>query len=162
MIRSAHGTIITLIFVVTGLFLLSGCAPKVPQLPAQPKETNATLWHSHSSVEENYHLKPEPYSLDSDQKDPELLGPQSTLKQPLESEIQEERIQEETQSDTGTFLEKGAQTDRNNPSLSQRGMTRSRCIDLIGKSKYAQYTRQFGSEEAALRKCTILERVQRQ
>ncbi|WP_457603473.1 hypothetical protein [Nitratifractor sp.] len=160
--RNSQGLSLTLILGFAGLFLLSGCAPKVPQLPAQPKETNATLWHSHSSVEENYHLKPEPYSLDSNQKDPELLGPQSTLKQPLESEIQQGRVQEETQSDAQPFLENGVQINRNKPSASEGGMTRSRCIALIGKSKYEQYTKQFGSEEAALRKCTILERVQRQ
>ncbi len=160
--RNSRGLIFTLMLGFTGLFLLSGCAPKVPELPAQPKETNATLWHSHSSLEENYPLKPEPYSLDSNQKDPELLGPQSTLKHPLESEILQERTQEETQSDAQTFLERGAQDNRNKSSASQSGMTRSRCIALIGKSKYEQYTKQFGSEEAALRKCTILERIQRQ
>ena len=40
-------------------------------------------------------------------------------------------------------------------------MTRSKCIDLIGKAKYDEYTKRYGSEAAALRKCTILQRVQR-
>jgi hypothetical protein len=40
-------------------------------------------------------------------------------------------------------------------------MTRSKCIDLIGKAKYDEYTKRYGSETAALRKCTILQRVQR-
>ena len=40
-------------------------------------------------------------------------------------------------------------------------MTRSRCIELIGQADYDKYTRQFGSEQAALRKCIILERVQK-
>lgn len=158
----SKNSVVIFALVLIGLFLLSGCAPKVPQLPEKPKETKATLWQDNSSVEENYHLKPEPYSLDSDQKDPELLGPQSTLKRPLESEIREDRIHEEAQNESGTFLEKEAQNDAEKSSASDNGMNRDRCISLIGKTKYEQYTKEFGSEKAALRKCMILERVQRQ
>ncbi|WP_292662009.1 hypothetical protein [Nitratifractor sp.] len=140
--------------------LLAGCVPKIPTPKVPDQNVSRTQWHDSSYVDENYHLKPEPYSLDSDQKDPELLGPQSTLKQPLESEIEEERVHEEESGD-GTFLSKD-ESPKAPPATAHSAMTRSRCISLIGKSKYNQYTKQFGSEEAALRKCTILERVQKQ
>jgi len=133
--------------------LLAGCTPTVP--PPQLPEQNATrepLWQDTSTLESNYHLKPEPYSLDSNQKDPELLGPQSTLKEPLDRAA--ELYAGEGESG---FLAKG---DSASQASSPNGMSRSRCISLIGKSKFDQYTRQFGSETAAIRKCIILEKVQ--
>jgi len=36
-----------------------------------------------SKAESKYHLKPEPFSLESNENDPELLGPQSTVKTKL-------------------------------------------------------------------------------
>jgi len=147
------GTLLTL--------LLVGCVPKIPTPKVPDQNVSRIEWHDSSYVDENYHLKPEPYSLDSHQKDPELLGPQSTLKQPLESEIEEERVTDEGNTDS-TFLSKEESPEPSSSSGVQSAMTRSRCISLIGKSKYDQYSKQFGSEEAALRKCTILERVQKQ
>ena len=38
------------------------------------------------TTEKKYKLKPEPFSLNSDEEDPELLGPQTTLKRDLTSD----------------------------------------------------------------------------
>ncbi len=91
--------------VVTSLFLMSGCSnpfgpkPKAPkknlgievveEVPAVISESNTTI----SPVEEapvikkkkktKPYLKPEPFSLESQESDPELLGPQTTLDTPL-------------------------------------------------------------------------------
>ena len=144
---------------ITISMIFTGCAPKIPQLP-KVQEVNQSkpqkvMWEDTSTKESNYHLKPEPYSLDSKQKDPELLGPQSTLKQPLDTAAEEHAEDEEPQ-----FLAKDEDNSRQNQNSASLGMTKSKCIDLIGESKFNAYTRQFGSESAALRKCAIIERVQ--
>ncbi len=112
------------------------------------------MWHDSSYVESNYQLKPEPYSLDSNEHDPELLGPQSTLQRPLEQNNLD------TASSTEEFVPK---EEPKQPESSPKAapMDRSRCISLIGKPKYDEYTKRFGSEEAAIRKCIILQRVQK-
>jgi hypothetical protein len=148
---------------VGGMLLFSGCVPRIPTAPLaeQNKTVHRVMWEDTSTVEKNYSLKPEPYSLDSQEKDPELLGPQSTLKKSLSSSkmMESPQIQrpENGASTDGAFLAR----DKQSPSpSSQPTMTRSRCIELIGRSDFEKYTRQFGSERAALRKCIILERVQ--
>ena len=149
---------------LTGVLLLSGCMPRIPAPPVAEQNTTVhrVMWEDTSTVERNYSLKPEPYSLDSKQKDPELLGPQSTLKKSLASSKMVEAPQMEApQSDSdseGRFL---ARDEEAAPAAAHPAMTRSRCIELIGQSDFDKYTRQFGSEEAALRKCIILERVQK-
>ena len=139
------------------LILLSGCMPRVPapNLPER-NETRPALWQDTSSMEEHYSLKPEPYSLESGQKDPELLGPQSTIKRSLLGEESIDAAPPETETKDEEFIDR----DQLNPS-NVATMTRSKCIDLIGKAKYDEYTKRYGSETAALRKCTILQRVQR-
>ena len=82
--------------VVVGIFL-SGCSvtsnpePKKPDVKVvEVIENNVTtvapdpvVEHvrtpSASSAEKKYKLKPEPFSLESNEDDPELLGPQSTI-----------------------------------------------------------------------------------
>jgi hypothetical protein len=143
------------------LILLSGCMPRVPapNLPER-NETRPALWQDTSSMEEHYSLKPEPYSLESGQKDPELLGPQSTIKRSLASSEMMESTPETTTTETndGQFVPR-EEAPSQKPATS--AMTRSKCIDLIGKAKYDEYTKRYGSATAALRKCTILQRVQR-
>ncbi|ADV46873.1 hypothetical protein [Nitratifractor salsuginis] len=157
---------------IGGILLFSGCAPRLPAPPAltdQNRSVHRVMWEDTSGVEKNYSLKPEPYSIDSGQKDPELLGPQSTLKKRLpgdEESLAGSEMVETTQATTPqsasaeeeTFL---ARDEQKTPATSRPAMTRSRCIELIGQSDFDKYTRQFGSEEAALRKCIILERVQK-
>ena len=125
-----------------------------PDLPKK-EESKPAMWHDTSTVEDHYSLKPEPYSIDSNQKDPELLGPQSTLKKPLDEEVAA------SSENSEAFLPKEGETSQPSKPVAQApGMTRSKCISLIGKAKFDQYTKQFGSEEAAIRKCIILQRVQ--
>ncbi|HHH20540.1 MAG TPA: hypothetical protein ENK87_01310 [Nitratifractor sp.] len=47
-----------------------------------PLDSNANVQESSRPKLPKY-LKPEPFSLDSDESDPELLGPQTTLEEPL-------------------------------------------------------------------------------
>jgi len=150
-IRSINSLSITVLFAL----LTAGCGPTVPQ-PKLPEHntTRQAMWQDTSSVEANYDLKPEPYSLDSNEHDPELLGPQSTLKEPLTRAAEEHAGETDSQ-----FL---AKEDSQPQPSSSHGMTKSRCISLIGQSKFDEYTKQFGSEAAAIRKCIILERVQKQ
>ncbi len=110
------------------------------------------MWNDTSTVESHYSLKPEPYSLESGEKDPELLGPQSTLKKELE-----DRSVESTSSESESLVAR----EEPQTSSATPPMDRSRCISLIGKAKFDEYTKRFGSETAAIRKCIILERVQK-
>ena len=52
-------------------------------------ESNVTAPVEHiekvSTVEKKYKLKPEPFSLESKEQDPELLGPQTTIDRGLDS-----------------------------------------------------------------------------
>jgi hypothetical protein len=141
----------------------------MPQQPLAPKlpETNTTqrqaLWSDSGGYEERYSLKPEPYSLESGQKDPELLGPQSTIKRSLLGEEMMEAPTEVPQNNTAGdegFLSRDKPSSDNTAQSTAQTMTRSHCIDLIGKAKFDEYTQRYGSESAALRKCTILQRVQ--
>ena len=71
----------------TGCSLFS--SPKPPKKPEVKvvEEINATVEDSNitevpedrSSLEAKYNLKPEPFSLASNEDDPELLGPQTTI-----------------------------------------------------------------------------------
>lgn len=87
---------------VAGIFL-SGCSatsnpePKKPDVKVvEVVENNVTtvapepvVEHDNtphvSSEEKKYKLKPEPFSLESNEDDPELLGPQSTIDRSLDS-----------------------------------------------------------------------------
>ncbi len=140
-------------------FMITGCVPRLPTPPVVQEQntTHRAMWKDTSGAEEHYSLKPEPYSLESGQKDPELLGPQSTIKRAL---INNEGV-ESTASDT-TETTDTAFLPREEPKrqTTAQVMTRSKCIELIGQAKYDLYTKQFGSETAALRKCIILQRLQ--
>jgi hypothetical protein len=137
--------------------LLGGCMPKVPPptLPERDRTPRQTTWSDTSTIERNYSLKPEPYSLDSNENDPELLGPQSTLEKPL-SDLNSSRSSSIANEEIS-----GEKGDTSFSSSPVSAMTRSRCMDMIGQRKFQEYSRRFGNEEAALRKCAILERVQR-
>ena len=84
------------------LILLSGCVsqkelntPKKEQPVVEVVEettTTITPLKEKATVKESKgskrapHLKPEPFSLESNEDDPELLGPQTTLSNPLTKE----------------------------------------------------------------------------
>ena len=95
---------------VATIFLLSGCVSQT-QLNAPkkgvnvgeaveegsttiiPLDENATIHESKRKKRPSY-LKPEPFSLESNEDDPELLGPQTTLSTPLTREEEEDNSTE--------------------------------------------------------------------
>jgi len=112
------------IFATLALFL-SGCAttpapePKKPDVKVveevenTPTEVKATVVENSTETvttieeapvkeskkepaqEKKYKLKPEPFSLGSDEEDPELLGPQTTLDRDLTSDDSESSSSDE-------------------------------------------------------------------
>jgi hypothetical protein len=145
---------------IAALFLMTGCVPRVPapELPQKEKTTERSMWRDTANLEDHYSLKPEPYSLESNEHDPELLGPQSTIKRSLVSNEMVESPSAPTAA--GSTEEKFLPREEPKAQKPAEVMSRSKCIDLIGKAKYDEYTKRYGSEAAALRKCTILQRVQ--
>jgi len=91
--------------------------------------------------EGKYVIKPEPYSIASKKKDPELLGPQRTLSAEAPS--------------NETVEAKNPTPKKPAPS----GMTRQACISLIGEEKFNTYVQKYGGEKGALRRCLILKRI---
>jgi len=84
-------------------FIFSGCSNFFSLNPPKPvKEKNVTQEFNTTiiPIEENniteknrYNLKPEPFSLKSNEQDPELLGPQTTLDRDLlKKEIENKEI----------------------------------------------------------------------
>ncbi len=127
------------------LILLSGCASirriEVPESQgdwvygtgiSQPER----MYTRHK--EGKYIIKPEPYSIASRKKDPELLGPQRTISSASKSESS------------------SAKTTAGTPA---RGMTREACISMIGEAKFNSYVKKYGGEKGALRRCLILKRI---
>ena len=88
--------------------------------------------------ESRYVIKPEPYSVKSKKKDPELLGPQRTYHANASSQ---------TKTATTTARKKSA------------GMTKASCISLIGEAKYNSYVKKYGGTKGALRRCLIIKRL---
>ncbi len=86
--------------------------------------------------EGKYVIKPEPYSLKSKKKDPELLGPQRTYSNDAVARAQAPR-----------------------KSQHRSGMTKASCIALIGEAKYKRYVAKYGGEKGALRRCLIIKRL---
>ncbi len=148
---------------ITIALAVSGCLPiprpKLPEIPDQNK-TSGRMWDDTRAIEENYKLRPEPYSLDSKQKDPELLGPQSTLKNnALAKNDNDITVSGATTSDEQITTTDIRPTVSKPESSAKPPMDRSRCISLIGQAKFNEYAQRFGSEEAAIRRCAIMERV---
>jgi len=98
---------VALLFIFS--IVISGCsftsmlkpkAPKVENNVTKPIDDNSTIIPLDNSkvVEKSnkYNLKPEPFSLESNEDDPELLGPQTTLEGGLSKLEKEEDTQEES------------------------------------------------------------------
>ena len=88
--------------------------------------------------EGKYVIKPEPYSVKSKKKDPELLGPQRTYRADTSSQ---------TKTATTTARKKSTK------------MTKASCISLIGEAKYNSYVKKYGGTKGALRRCLIIKRL---
>ncbi len=114
-------------------------------------EANATIESAAASLpskkEGKYQLKPEPYSLASNESDPELLGPQSTVKTPLSGGDYKPTIKEEKSSNSSA------------PISSYANMSKQECINMIGADRFNSYVKRFGGEDAAIRRCVILKRT---
>ena len=159
---------IRILYIAGVVLLISGCTPKVQMPQVDVNNTKSSIKYKRSgltfnpNVDERYSLKPEPYSLSSQQKDPELLGPQSTLKDnPLAKSSSDLEAQ-----DYGTPITTRAQVvsevydgDDSKPKESLASMSESECISIIGEAKFNEYVQKFGSKSAAIRRCVILKRL---
>lgn len=141
----------TILILGLGLWFLGGCSSyrtinvpvdngewterNTPKTPPPPRRRMYT-----QKEEGKYVIKPEPYSLKSKKKDPELLGPQRTYNH--------------TENTTN------AQTKpRKRHEGSATAMTKASCITLIGEEKFNSYVQKYGSEAKALRRCLIIKRL---
>ncbi len=115
------------------------------------KEDNATgkiqPWRMYKRhKEEQYVIKPEPYSIDSNKSDPELLGPQRTIES-VETVVASAAVTEPVPVALDV------------PKPTSEGMTREACIGMIGQEKFDAYVQKYGGENGALHRCLILKRL---
>ena len=149
--------------------IMTGCMPKV-QMPdinntkveEAPKPKFGPTRTFNPNIDEKYKLKPEPYSLASKEKDPELLGPQSTLKNnPLkdssDEEIETEDYDTNKKSSKAQIISEVYDNDKS--SKKSQSVTKSECISMLGLAKFNEYAKKYGGEGAALRRCAILKRL---
>jgi len=154
-------------------------------------------------------LKPEPYSIGSGKKDPELLGPQTTIKRepkiinkensPVPNIEETDLTKNATKSPKVTTVGKKYSPNMDTkpkaaavvkspevvkaPEVAkspevvtkkepvkaatevvekkEAAMTKSSCIKMIGDSKFQDYTKRFGGESGAIKRCSILRRLKR-
>jgi len=134
----------TIMLAIAALFFISGCSGyrtiEVPIDDGEWTEGNVPERRMYTPQEEGkYVIKPEPYSLKSKKKDPELLGPQRTYNHTTTPRTQSpsapKRVRHSAQ------------------------MTKASCISMIGEAKYNSYVKKYGSEKGALRRCLILKRL---
>jgi len=136
------------------VLLTSGCVRRVRHIPIEPiadeNETTpvstGTLYDT-SRTEHKYKLKPEPYSVSSKEKDPELLGPQRTLNT---SDHVTETVVSQPTSTTPAPAKKSA-----------TAMTKSECVSMIGATKFERYSKRFGGDTGAIKRCAILKKLKR-
>ncbi len=141
-------------YITYGIFILlfmSGCVRRVHHIPiesaADQNDTNITgTLYDTTHTEARYNLKPEPYSVGSKEKDPELLGPQRTLKEPTQT------MQTATSQPVTTSVSGGK---------SSAGMSKSECVSMIGRAKFDRYSKRFGGESGAIKRCAILKKLKR-
>lgn len=128
------------------LLLMDGCVRHVRHIPIESlvdqNDTNTTgALYDTTQVEEKYNLKPEPYSIGSKAKDPELLEPQ--------------RISKNHDQSTRTAVSHPARTSNFS------GVTKSECISMIGQEKFDRFSKRFGGEASTIKRCAILKKLKR-
>ena len=137
------------------VLLTSGCVRRVRHIPIEPivdknetapVATTGTLYDT-TRTEHKYKLKPEPYSVSSKEKDPELLGPQRTLK--ASDHVKETVASQPTSTPPAPVK---------NPTTA---MTKSECVSMIGATKFERYSKRFGGDTGAIKRCTILKKLKR-
>jgi hypothetical protein len=151
-----------LIYGVLVLLLMSGCVRRVRHIPIEPVvEHNTTepafepkrgSLYDTSRAEAKYKLKPEPYSVSSKEKDPELLGPQRTI-EPVKKaeEVKVATATEPVHTPVPAAPIKSVSTS----------MTKDACISMIGQTKFDRYSKRFGGESGAIKRCAILKKLKR-
>ena len=142
------------------ILLMSGCVRRVRHIPMEPLENNETevtgTLYDTSQTEARYNLKPEPYSVSSKEKDPELLGPQRTIEP-----TKEVSTVTATQPTTVTPPVSSPTTPKpvaSKPTLTA-SMSKSECISMIGQAKFDRYSKRFGGESGAIKRCAILKKL---
>jgi hypothetical protein len=126
--------------------------------PLENNETNATgTLYDTSQTEARYNLKPEPYSVSSNEKDPELLGPQRTIEPTKEASTVASSTQATAVTPVPSVPEVPKPTTPK-PTLSS-SMSKSECISMIGQAKFDRYSKRFGGESGAIKRCAILKKL---
>ncbi len=138
------------------VLLMSGCVRRFRHIPMESEpiadqnetepEATGTLYDT-TRTEHKYKLKPEPYSVGSKEKDPELLGPQGTIQK----------------SDKPTEIAAGKPTATpQTPSTTLAStMNKQECISMIGVIKFKRYSKRFGGESGAIKRCAILKKLKK-
>jgi len=165
------------------VLLMSGCVRRIRHIPIEPIPTVVapTIDTSNTKkptgrlytqrTEAKYNLKPEPFSIDSNKTDPELLGPQTTIKREIKQEPEAivaindtaiktespETIEPQPVVETVKAATPAYSTSTNNVA----SMTRSECISMIGGDKFERYSKRFGGDSGAIKRCAILKRLKR-
>jgi hypothetical protein len=152
------------LFFVAALFVLGGCAQKLPVEKVEKRKIDYSRMMNYTDErKERYSLAPEPYSLASNEKDPELLGPQSTLQEHPLKESEDELLPPESAAETpGAEVVSELYDDNGDTKKREKkssSMSRSECISIIGLAKFNQYSKKYGGEGAAIRRCIILKRL---
>jgi len=139
------------------VLLASGCVRRVRHIPIEEPivDKNETVpvttgvLYDTTRTEHKYKLKPEPYSVSSKEKDPELLGPQRTIQlSDNAGEVKTETVVQEPQNTVAVSTAK--------PIAS---MTKSECVSMIGVGKFERYSKRFGGESGAIKRCAILKKL---
>jgi len=130
------------------VLLMSGCVRRISHIPLDSAEDNETrptgTLYDTSRTEAKYSLRPEPYSVSSNEKDPELLGPQRTI----------------TQQKNNNTVQVATVSPASKPSSSAKSsMTKEACISMIGQTKFDRYSKRFGGESGAIKRCAILKKL---
>ena len=106
----------------------------------EPEQTKLQPWRMYQRRSEGrYIVRPEPYSLEKKQSDPELLGPQRTY-----------TTRDREHNRTAASLPNDPRTPP---------ATREECISRIGQAKFDSYVHRYGGEAGALQRCRILLRM---
>ena len=134
------------------VLLTSGCVRRVRHIPIEPiVDENETTpvgtgeLYDTTRTEHKYKLRPEPYSISSKEKDPELLGPQRTLNT-------SDHVKE-------TVASQPISTPSAPAKESTTAMTKSECISMIGSTKFERYSKRFGGDTGAIKRCAILKKL---
>lgn len=153
---------------------MSGCVRRVRHIPIEsvsvvhqnktkPKTTTTTTrtgtgrLYDTTRTEHKYKLKPEPYSVGSKEKDPELLGLQGTIQNTDKPQKIDQPI--EANNPIETAVSQPAVTSPAPSTALASSMNKQECISMIGAAKFERYSKRFGGEIGAIKRCAILKKL---